>query len=93
MQSFCCDCPTVSVIIRNLEKKGWLVKQPDLENKKHIRISITLDGAKKLNQVIEAGYKGDKTFDPETVLTVEGIDKIEKLHIKIQKGVQCIKAK
>ncbi|MCP3924101.1 MAG: MarR family transcriptional regulator [Desulfobacterales bacterium] len=86
-----CDRPTVSVIIRNLVKKEWIEKQTDLENRKRIRISITLAGAKKLNQVTENGYKGDKTLDLEKVLTIEEISTLENLLSKVQKSVQNFK--
>ncbi len=86
-----CDRPTVSVIIKNLEKKGWIEKQTDSENRKRIRISITLAGAKKLNQVTENGYKGDKAIDLKTVLTSEEITTLENLLTKVQKAVQNFK--
>jgi DNA-binding MarR family transcriptional regulator len=87
-----CDRPTVSVIIRNLEKKGWLEKQTDLENRKRIRISITLAGAKKLNQVTENGYKGDKALDLKTILTAEEIGILDELLTKVQKAVYTFKS-
>jgi len=83
-----CDRPTASVIISNLAKQGWIKKASDPEDGKRIRVSITLAGSKKLNQVLEAGYKGDKTFDPSSVLTREEIEMLEKTLIKIQKTIQ-----
>ncbi len=65
-----CDRPTASVIIRNLLKNRWVQKDHDPENKKRIQISITLLGAKKVNQVLEAGYQGDKSLDPKTLMTM-----------------------
>ncbi len=83
-----CDRPTASVIIRNLLKNGWVQKDHDPENKKRIQISITLLGAKKVNQVLEAGYQGDKSLDPKTVLTEQEIKSLEKALIKLQKVVE-----
>lgn len=83
-----CDRPTASVIISNLAKNGWVQKDHDPDNKKRVRISITLSGAKKLNQVLEAGYKGDKSLDPETVLTKQEIKNLEDALIKIQKTIE-----
>ncbi len=83
-----CDRPTVSVIIGNLVKNGWVQKDHDPENRKRIRISITLLGAKKVNQVLEAGYEGDKSLDPETVLTKQEMKDLEGALIKIQKIIE-----
>lgn len=83
-----CDRPTASVIIRNLEKKGWLEKRPDPDDGKRLRISITLSGAKMVSQVLDSGYKGDKAFEPETVLTPEEINELERLLIKIHSFVK-----
>jgi DNA-binding MarR family transcriptional regulator len=86
-----CDRPTASVIIGNLVKRGWVQKKPDSENKKRVRISITLLGAKKVNQVLEAGYAGDKSLDLKAVLTnreMKDLDgtliKLEKIIVKMQ---------
>lgn len=83
-----CDRPTVSVIIGNLVKNGWAQKDHDPENRKRIRISITLLGAKKVNQVLEAGYEGDKSLDPKTVLTEQEMKDLEGALIKLQKKIE-----
>jgi MarR family transcriptional regulator, 2-MHQ and catechol-resistance regulon repressor len=83
-----CDRPTASVIIGNLVKNSWVQKDNDPENKKRIRVSITLLGAKKVNQVLEAGYKGDKSLEPETVLTKSEMKDLEAALIKIQKIIE-----
>jgi len=85
-----CDRPTASVIIRNLEKKGWLEKKADPDDGKRFQVSITLAGAKMVHQVLESGYKGDKTFDPESVLTPDEAELLENLLIKIQKAVKTL---
>ncbi len=83
-----CDRPTASVIIGNLVKNGWVQKDHDPENKKRVRISITLLGAKKVNQVLEAGYQGDKSLDPKTILTEQEIKILEGALIKLQKTIE-----
>ena len=83
-----CDRPTASVIIGNLVKNGWVQKNHDPENKKRVRISITLLGAKKVNQVLEAGYQGDKSLDPKTILTEQEMKNLEGALIKLQKTIE-----
>ncbi len=83
-----CDRPTASVIIGNLVKNGWVQKDHDPENKKRVRISITLLGAKKVNQVLEAGYQGDKSLDPKTILTEQEMKILEGALIKLQKTIE-----
>ena len=83
-----CDRPTASVIIGNLVKNGWVQKDHDPENKKRVRISITLLGAKKVNQVLEAGYQGDKSLDPKTILTEQEMKILERALIKLQKTIE-----
>ncbi len=83
-----CDRPTVSVIIRNLVKNGWVQKDNDPENRKRIRISITLQGAKKVNQVLEGGYKGDKSLELGTVLTKQEEIDLDVALVKIQKIIE-----
>ena len=63
-ESLNCDRPTVSVIIRNLEKKGWVTRQPDPENRRHVRIVLTDSGRDKTKETLAWGrqFKGD--FDP-----------------------------
>lgn len=83
-----CDRPTASVIIGNLVKNGWVQKDHDPENKKRVRISITLLGAKKVNQVLEAGYQGDKSLDPKNILTEKEMKILEGALIKLQKTIE-----
>jgi len=83
-----CDRPTASVIIGNLVKNGWVQKDHDPENKKRVRISITLLGAKKVNQVLEAGYQGDKSLDHKTILTEQEMKILEGALIKLQKTIE-----
>jgi len=83
-----CDRPTASVIIGNLVKYGWVEKNNDPENRKKIRISITLLGAKKVNQVIESGYQGDKSLDLSTTLSDHEIKILDNTLIKLQNVIE-----
>lgn len=43
-----CDRPTASVILRNMEKRGWISRRPDPENRKQVRIRLLAAGRRKL---------------------------------------------
>lgn len=43
-----CDRPTASVIIRNMEKNGWIRREKDPKNRKFIDLFITPLGREKL---------------------------------------------
>jgi len=83
-----CDRPTATVVIRNLEKKGWVSKLPDPDNGKRVRISITTAGAAMVQKVTASGYLGDKEFDPQSVLTPEETITLEQLLIKVQRALE-----
>ena len=46
-----CDRPTVSVVLRNLVKKGWVSRKPDPENAKQVLVSLTPEGRGKVEEI------------------------------------------
>ena len=50
-QELFCDRPTASVILRNMEKRGWISRTKDPENRKHVRIRLLAAGRRKLARV------------------------------------------
>ena len=80
-----CDRPTASVIARNLEKKGWVSRQTDPENRRRVRIGLTDSGRAKAQETLSWGrrFKGD--FDP-----MEGFDDHDAAPIK--QGLERINA-
>lgn len=46
-----CDKPTASVVIRNLEKKGWISRQKDPKNGRSFLLMITEEGTRKQREV------------------------------------------
>lgn len=63
-----CDRPTASVIIRNLEKKGWVQRKKNPENQKSFRIYITEAGREVLTQT---GKLLQTRINPTSCLTEE----------------------
>ena len=46
-----CDRPTASVILRNMEKRGWISRTPDPLNRRQVRIRLLAAGRRKLSHV------------------------------------------
>ena len=61
-----CDRPTATVIIRNMEKQGWVDRQKDEVDRRQIQMLITDAGHEKLIEVTQsANWKAaESEFDP-----------------------------
>lgn len=46
-----CDNPTATVVICNMEKYGWVIRQKDPANRRRVQVTITSQGKKKLRKV------------------------------------------
>jgi DNA-binding MarR family transcriptional regulator len=68
-----CDRPTATVVINNLRKKGWVESNRDPQNKKHIQISLSPEGLKKVREVDNSDFKQYRKFNP-----LEGINRQER---------------
>ena len=73
-----CDRPTASVIIRNLEKKEWVAREPDPESRRRVRIVLTEAGRAKADQTLAWGrrFKGD--FEPMLNIPDEDIAPLKR---------------
>jgi hypothetical protein len=56
-----CDRPTATVIIRNMERQGWVTREPDSVNRKRFRIRIT---CRPPNTGKYAGHIAGRSSDP-----------------------------
>jgi len=75
-----CDRPTATVIIRNLERKGWLTRVGDPHDGKRVRVTLTAAGADKLASVPKSAYRSGCTgvdpvdcFDEEEIAAMESL--------------------
>lgn len=46
-----CDRPTASVILRNMEKRGWISRNPDPANRKRVRVKLRAAGRRKMTHI------------------------------------------
>ena len=83
-----CDRPTATVVIDNLAKQGWIVRERDNKNHKFIRIAITPAGRSKLEEL--AAIPADP-FDPLACFTTEEIEQFGCLLAKLNKHLGQIK--
>jgi len=51
-----CDRPTATVVIRNMEKRGWVTRRPDDQDRRQVRVAITEQGRAKLSEVVHSQW-------------------------------------
>ncbi len=71
------DRPTTSVILRNLERRGWVERDRDEANRKYVVIRITDAGREKLRELSDAEARQAGHFDPLSCYTVEELARLE----------------
>ena len=60
-----CDRPTATVVIRNLEKQGWVSRTRDEQDRRQVRIVLTGAGRAKLAALEQSGWREfEATVDP-----------------------------
>ena len=80
-----CDRPTATVIVGNLERKGWVDKERDPDDRKRVRVRLSDAGAEKLSSVPKSAYRTGKTHvDPLECFTS---DELDSLHLLLNKLV------
>ena len=77
------DRPTTSVIVRNLERRGWVERARDEENRKYVVIRITDAGREKLRELGEAEERQAGGFDPLSCFTRAELAELESMLDKL----------
>ncbi|MBA1334264.1 MAG: hypothetical protein HPY66_1973 [Firmicutes bacterium] len=87
-----CDRPTVTVIIKNMEREKWVKKERDIENAKQVRISITEEGRQKLASLKgTSGPEDMARYDPLQCLTEEERKQLDVLMTKVLSHINANK--
>jgi len=73
------DRPTTTVILKNLERQGWIERSRDEANRKFVVVRITAAGRGKLRELREAERVQAAGFDPLSCFTAEEIEQLEAL--------------
>ncbi len=81
-----CDRPTVTVIVRNMEKRGWVERHKDAQNRKRTRVSITAEGETKIAEVQQSPWGStDPSLDPLLCFDEQELTELERLLGKLNK--------
>ncbi len=86
-----CDRPTATVIINNMVKHGWLIREKDPKNKKRIRVMITNKGREKYLSIPKSIYKvGQTSFEPLACFSDEEKKRLAQLLAKLNTHLEKI---
>ena len=77
------DRPTTSVIIRNLERRGWVERDRDETNRKYVVIRITDAGKAKLRELWQAEESQTGDFDLLSCFTKKELAHLESMLDKL----------
>ncbi len=84
-----CDRPTASVVIDNLKKYGYIIKERDVMDGKRIQVRITELGRQQAKKAQEA-FEQYADFDPLACFTEEEKNTFEELLIKLHHHMKTI---
>lgn len=84
-ESLYCDRPTVSTILRNMKKRGWVDRGIDPKDARYILVSITPAGRKTLRAIRDGGvFAGADFANPLEVFSSRELhalkESLSKLH-------------
>lgn len=82
------DRPTVTVIIKNMEREGWIKRVPDEDNGRQVKLYLTESGRDKVNQLKEFDSNdryGD--FEPLSCFSPEEVMELNRLLDKLGKHI------
>ncbi len=85
-----CDRPTATVIIRNMEKQGWVSREPDEQDRRQVRVVITGAGRAKLEELAQVDRQGED-FDPLGCFDEEEIAELDRLLGKMNEHLKQIR--
>ena len=86
-----CDRPTVSVIVNNLEKQGWVERTPDPQDSRQTRVVITDRGRSKSAEIREQVWGPlASSLHPLGCLSAEEVDELERLIARLYEHLQQI---
>jgi len=79
-----CDRPTATVVIKNMEKQGWVNRELDQDDSRRIRVTLKPDGQTKMKEISRklTGSKKD-SFDPLSCFSNREKEQFTKLLAKL----------
>lgn len=65
-----CDRPTATVVIKNMEKQGWVKRDMDPDDSRRIKVTLESAGQAKLKEINRGRVDSrEKPFDPFSCFT------------------------
>ena len=84
------DRPTITVILRNLVKHGWVKKARDESNRKFVKVRITNEGDKKLAKLKASVSYSSIGFDPLACFAEDELNDFERHLDKLIRHLQAL---
>ena len=79
-----CDRPTATVIIKNMEKQGWVERRRGQEDRRQRRVLITPRGRAKLAEIREGGWRHlEPSVDPLACFDRQERGELDRLLAKL----------
>ncbi len=85
-----CDRPTATVVIRNLEKAGWVRRGRDSQDGKRVRIALTDRGSEKLAELRDDPRRPERRFDPFACFSAEEKAQFDALLSRLARHLEAL---
>jgi len=87
-----CDRPTATVVIKNMEKQGWVKRELDPEDSRRLKVTLEPAGQTKLKELVrKLAVSKKESFDPLSCFTSREKDQftrlLEKLNLHLKEQV------
>lgn len=89
-QALFCDRPTASVIIRNMERAGWIERETDPKNGKRQRIRLTKAGFAKREEIRRDPKNPERLFDPQSCFDENELKQFKTLLEKLERHLETL---
>jgi DNA-binding MarR family transcriptional regulator len=78
------DRPTATVILRNMEKRGWVTRRQDDQDRRQVRVMITEQGREKLDEITRSPWSDlARQFDPLACFSAHEVAELTRLLAKL----------
>ena len=87
-----CDRPTATVVIKNMEKQGWVKRQTDPGDSRRIRVTLETAGRAKMVEIFRKQTDvQSESFDPLSCFTDEEKEQLDRLLTKLNQHLKQLR--
>lgn len=84
-----CDRPTATVVIKNMEKQGWVKRELDPDDSRRIKVTLKAAGQRKMKEIdLKLRDTQMKSFDPLSCFTGREKEQFTKLLKKLNLHIE-----